>query len=77
MIDIVGYLGLVLNLLSMTMKEVLYLRILALLANTIYIIYGLLLQAVPFIIGCTVAVAIHAYYIHKTIHKRGSDKIKL
>lgn len=65
MTDIIGYIGLILNLSSMAMKNVRYLRWLALSANAVYIIYGLLLNALPLILGCSVAVCIHAYHIHK------------
>lgn len=65
MVDIIGYSALTLNLFSMTMKKVLHLRILAISANSIYIIYGLFLHAMPFIIGCTIAVIIHAYHVYK------------
>lgn len=70
--------GLLLNLSSMAMKEVLYLRILSLCANIIYIIYGLLLQATPFIIGCTIAVGIHVYHISKIFKsKRKPSKLNI
>ena len=60
-----------LNLSSMAMKEVLYLRVLSLCANIIYVIYGLLLHATPFIIGCAIAVGIHVYHIHKMAKENG------
>ena len=40
MINIIGYFGLIFNLLSMTMKNIIHLRLLALCGNLIYIIYG-------------------------------------
>ena len=49
----------------MAMKNVLYLRILSLIANTLYVIYGIFLNALPFIIGCTIAVLLHAFHIRK------------
>ena len=45
MTNVIGYIGLFFNLSSMAMKEVLYLRVLSLCANIIYVIYGLLLHA--------------------------------
>lgn len=78
MTNIIGYMGLLLNLSSMAMKEVLYLRVLSLLANIIYVIYGLLLHAAPFIIGCTIAVGIHVYHIHRIFKSRKiSTKLKM
>ena len=54
MINIIGYFGLIFNLLSMTMKNIIHLRLLALCGNLIYIIYGFLLNSMPFLIGCTI-----------------------
>ena len=50
---------------------------LSLCANIIYVIYGLLLHATPFIIGCAIAVGIHVYHIHKIFKsKKISTKLK-
>ncbi|MEM1137746.1 MAG: hypothetical protein AAGI07_18045 [Bacteroidota bacterium] len=65
MIDLIGYAALGLNLLSMTMKDILYLRLFSFLANVSYIIYGVMLSAMPIIVGCSIAVAIHSYHIVK------------
>lgn len=75
MIHIVGYLALILNLFSMTMSKVLVLRIISLIANIIYVIYGLLLKAPPLVFGCSIAVLIHIYHIFKLINK--SNKLKV
>ena len=40
MINALGFLGLILNLISMTMKDIFLLRFLSLAANTIYFVYG-------------------------------------
>ena len=65
MIDLVGYSALLLNLGSMAMRDLLRLRVLSAIANTIYIVYGLLIDAPPFIIGCSIAVCIHLYHLRK------------
>jgi len=62
-IHILGYIALVLNLVSMTRKEVTTLRIFSAIANLIYVFYGLLLNAPPLIIGCSIAVGIHLFHI--------------
>jgi len=67
MIHLVGYSALSLNLLSMTMKNILYLRFLSLIANAIYLVYGILLNAPPFIIGCGIAIIIHSFHIFRLI----------
>lgn len=64
-IHLIGYVGLILNLTSMAMKDVLHLRWFSLVANVVYIIYGILLSSPPFIIGCSIAVIIHSYHIFK------------
>jgi hypothetical protein len=68
MIHLLGYLGLALNLLSMTRKNLLTLRVLSATANIIYIVYGVMLGAPPVVIGCTVAVIVHDYHIVKLIY---------
>lgn len=65
MVHLIGYIALLLNTFSMTMKNVFYLRVLSLIANLIYIIYGVLLGVPPMIIGCAVAIIIHSYRIYK------------
>ncbi len=67
--DFIGYSALVTNLVSMNMKNIVFLRILAGIANLLYLIYGLLLQASPIIIGCTIAVSIHSYHLYKLYNK--------
>lgn len=70
---LVGYAALVLNLVSMTMKDVLKLRSLSLTANALYIIYGILIGAAPLMIGCTIAVVIHGYHIIKIYREKKAD----
>ena len=64
-IDCVGYFALVINLISMSANGEYKLRILSLIANIIYIFYGILLGAVPVIIGCIIAVFLHGYHVRK------------
>ena len=68
--DLVGYLGLALNLYSMYTKGEYKLRIFSVIANIIYIIYGVLIAAMPIIVGCTIAVILHVYRLRnlKTIN---------
>lgn len=70
MTNTLGFLALILNLTAMTMKDILYLRVLSLVANTIYIIYGLLLGAAPIVTGSFVAVVIHSVSIYKLKHPK-------
>lgn len=63
LIDCIGYIALLINLYSMSTKGEYKLRIYALIANLLYIVYGTLINAAPIIIGCVVAVFLHAYHI--------------
>ncbi len=65
MVHIIGYIALLLNTFSMTMKNLLYLRVVSLIANLIYIFYGILLGVPPMIVGCALAILIHSYRIFK------------
>ena len=60
----------------MTMKDVIHLRIMALCANAVYVAYGLMLHAMPFIIGCTIAVSIHTYHIYRLKNENKSSSTK-
>ena len=73
MIHVLGYGALVINLSSMAMKQVLYLRVLSLIANALYIVYGVLLNAPPFIVGCSVAVMIHGWHIFRLVVPKESS----
>jgi hypothetical protein len=70
MTNVLGFLALTLNLTAMTMKGILYLRVLSLVANAIYILYGLLLGAAPIIIGSFIAVVIHSVSIYRLKHPK-------
>ncbi|MCD9854498.1 hypothetical protein LUD75_07260 [Epilithonimonas sp. JDS] len=70
MVQIIGYAALTLNLISMSMKSVLYLRVCSLIANAIYIVYGVLMNAPPVFIGCSIGVLLHSYYIYKIMRSR-------
>ena len=63
LIDSIGYIGLVINLYSMSTKGEHKLRLFSLIANVVYIIYGILLHAFPIIIGCIIAVFLHTYHL--------------
>ena len=75
MIDLVGYSALLLNLGSMAMRNLLRLRVLSAIANMVYIVYGLLIDAPPFIIGCSIAVGIHLYHLRKITKTSASKPI--
>ena len=59
-----GYLALSINLYSMYSKGEYKMRLLSALANVTYVIYGLLINAWPIVIGCSIAVIIHLFRIY-------------
>jgi hypothetical protein len=65
LIDIIGYIALIINLFSMGMSNFTRLRVLAALANFIYVIYGVMIGAYPIVIGCAIAVILHVYRLIK------------
>ena len=74
LIDCIGYGGLVINLYSMSTKGEYKLRLISLIANIIYILYGVLISATPIIVGCTIAVCLHGYHLRRLkINKNSND----
>ncbi|MDY8137465.1 hypothetical protein [Aquimarina sp. 2201CG5-10] len=74
LIDSIGYAALVINLYSMSTKGEYKLRLISLIANTGYILYGALISATPIILGCTIAVLLHGYHIRRLrINKNNDD----
>ncbi len=73
LIDCIGYGGLVINLYSMSTKGEYKLRLISLIANIIYIIYGLLISATPIIVGCTIAVFLHGYHLRRLKIKKNDN----
>ena len=65
MFDLVGYLALGLNLYSMYSKGEYRLRLFSAIANFAYVVYGVLINAFPIILGCSIAVILHVYRLYK------------
>ncbi|MFH6944538.1 hypothetical protein [Flavobacterium sp. FlaQc-50] len=63
--DQIGYLGITINLFSMALKGEKNLRLFSLIANSIYITYGMLIGAIPIVIGSAIAVLLHTYRLRK------------
>jgi hypothetical protein len=70
MIHLLGYLALILSLVSMTRKQVMQLRIISATGNACYVLYGILLDSPPLIIGGAIAVGIHLYHIAKLVKEK-------
>jgi len=62
----------VINLYSMSTKGEYKLRLVSLIANVIYIVYGALLAATPILVGCTIAVLLHGYHLRRLKIKKNS-----
>jgi hypothetical protein len=75
MMHLLGYLALVLSLVSMTRKKVMQLRVISAAGNACYVLYGLLLNSPPLIIGGAIAVSIHLYHIIKLIEEKQKNKV--
>lgn len=65
MVQIIGYTALSLNLISMLMKNTFNLRVGSLLANSIYVVYGVMIDALPVYTGASIAMLLHSYRIFK------------
>lgn len=59
MVQIIGFAALGINLFSMSFKDLLFLRVGSLIANILYVVYGLFIQAAPIYIGCSIMIVIH------------------
>ncbi|PWL37528.1 hypothetical protein DKG77_14555 [Flagellimonas aquimarina] len=73
--DIIGYLALVMNLYSMSSKGEYKLRVVSSIANAIYVLYGFLIEAIPIILGCSIAVCLHLYRL-KSLNTTSNDHRK-
>ncbi|WP_405207341.1 hypothetical protein [Aquimarina sp. LLG6339-5] len=73
LIDCIGYGGLVINLYSMSTKGEYKLRLISLIANAVYIVYGTIISATPIIVGCTIAVFLHGYHLRRLTIKKNRD----
>ncbi len=73
LIDSIGYVALVINLYSMSTKGEYKLRLISLIANIGYILYGVLINATPIIVGCTIAVFLHGFHIRRLRIKNNSN----
>jgi hypothetical protein len=65
MFDLVGYLALGLNLYSMYSEGEYRLRFFSAIANFTYIVYGIMINALPLIIGCSIAVVLHIFRLYE------------
>ena len=65
MAEYIGYSGLAISLLSVNMTNMHRFRVLHLLASCIYMVYGLMIGAMPLVIGGSLFSLIHCYRLYK------------
>ena len=63
--EIIGFLALMIGLTAMGMKRMLWLRALHGSSAVLYIVYGLMIEAYPLIVGGFAFLTIHIYHIFK------------
>lgn len=51
-------------------------RVLVLVANAIYVAYGVMLDVPPIYIGCAIAVILHSYGIYMAMNEKQKDDIQ-
>ena len=68
--EIIGYLASGLVVLSLAMKSILRLRLIGLIGSIAFLVYGILIEAIPIVITNLVIMAIHAYFLRKLLAKR-------
>lgn len=66
-VDLIGYVGSALVVLSFTMRRIVPLRIISMTAAVIVCLYGLLIHAWPVIITNAVIVVIHAFFLYREL----------
>lgn len=67
--EIVGYTASALVVVSLTMKSILRLRLIGLAGSTTFLVYGILIGAVPIVITNGVIMGIHLWFLRKLLGK--------
>lgn len=69
-VELVGYFGSLLILVSMTRTSILQLRLIGLAGSVTFFVYGLLIRAYPIAIVNVVIVGVHVYFLRQLLSKR-------
>jgi len=69
-IEIVGYVGSALVILSLLQKSILRLRTIGLVASSTFLIYSIAIEAYPIAVVNVVAASIHLYYLRKLLRRK-------
>ena len=70
LIEIIGYTGSALVILSLLQKSILRLRTIGFVASSTFLIYSLAIQAYPIAVVNVVAASIHAYYLRQLLRRK-------
>lgn len=74
LIDSIGYTVLIIHLYSMYVKGEYKLRLISLIANVGYVLYGILISSAPLIVGCIITVFLHGYHIKRLRINKGRNE---
>lgn len=75
MIDIVGYIGTALILISFTIEDMFKLRVVNSIGSIVWIVYGIGIGANPTILVNACVLCIHSYWFIK--HRKKKNKVKI
>lgn len=67
--EVVGYVASALVVLSITMRSILRLRLIGLVGSTAFLVYGILIDAIPIVITNAVIMGIHLWFLRKLLRK--------
>lgn len=70
LVEVIGYAGSALVILSLLQKSILRLRAIGLVASTTFLFYSIAIAAYPIAVVNVVAAAIHAYYLRKLVRRK-------
>jgi hypothetical protein len=70
LVEVVGYLGSALIILSLLQKSILRLRGIGFVASSTFLIYSIAIQAYPIAVVNVVAAGIHLYYLRKLLRRK-------
>jgi uncharacterized protein with PQ loop repeat len=65
MIEVFGYIGMIIVLFSFTMKDMMKLRILNSIACAIFVVYGIMHETIPIVIMNILVILINVFYVLK------------
>ena len=70
LVEVIGYVGSALVILSLMQKSILRLRTIGLVASSTFLIYSIAIEAYPIAVVNVVAAGIHLYYLRLLVRKK-------